>query len=343
MDTQRSNIIDIAKAIAITLMVIGHSGCPSWLHDFIYVFHMPLFFFLSGYCLKESHLAQPFRFSVHRLRQIYWPFLKWNILFFALNPLFFYLGITNEYYPISQIRELATGLLTMSTWHEMLGTFWFLRYMLMSNIAAVLILWILCRYRRLCHTLFLLLPVLPTLCWLLGMPEVTKGQFMLCLFFYYCGFAIQRFMPRYDRWYYPVLWAMTIVFSLFVKTELPLMEPRFTLVYAIAALTGIILTMATSRLIFDYCTRFSRPLVWLGRHTLLIMVWHLLAFKLASYIYVAAWQLPSDQLFEITITSPYKTWWTWLPYTLIGLLVPITFIVFKDVVKRRTNILKQAK
>ena len=47
--------IDIAKALCIILVVIGHyspDGCPEWwmaVHDFIYSFHMPLFMFASGF------------------------------------------------------------------------------------------------------------------------------------------------------------------------------------------------------------------------------------------------------------------------------------------------------
>ena len=47
--------LDIAKAICIILVVIGHyspDGCPEWwmaVHDFIYSFHMPLFMFVSGF------------------------------------------------------------------------------------------------------------------------------------------------------------------------------------------------------------------------------------------------------------------------------------------------------
>ena len=46
---------DIAKAIAIILVVIGHfypSDAPHWyvqMRAWIYTFHMPLFMFLSGY------------------------------------------------------------------------------------------------------------------------------------------------------------------------------------------------------------------------------------------------------------------------------------------------------
>lgn len=327
MTQEKSDIINIAKAIGITLMVIGHAGCPSWLHDFIYVFHMPLFFFLSGYCLKESHVSQPWQFSVRRLKQIYWPFVEWNILFFALNPLFFYIGITDEYYSLSEIPQVAKDVVTMSNWHELLGPFWFLRYMLLTNIIAVVMICLLRRWPKVQHTLFLLMPVLPTLGWLLGLPEFTKGMLMLCIFFYYCGFSIQHFMPRYNSWYYPVLWLLTVAFSLFVKTELTLMEPRLTLIYAIAALAGIMLTIATSQLVSQRLSRMIVPLVWLGRHTLLIMVWHLLTFKLVSYVYMLIWQLPSDQLFYITIQAPYQTWWTWIPYALTGMVGSILLVI----------------
>lgn len=46
---------DIAKAICIILVVVGHyypDNSPGWyknIHDIIYSFHMPLFMFASGY------------------------------------------------------------------------------------------------------------------------------------------------------------------------------------------------------------------------------------------------------------------------------------------------------
>lgn len=42
--------IDIAKGIAICLMVYGHTN--SYGMSFIYLFHMPLFFILSGFLTK---------------------------------------------------------------------------------------------------------------------------------------------------------------------------------------------------------------------------------------------------------------------------------------------------
>lgn len=52
----RDKTIDVLKGIGIILVVIGHSGCPNLLKDFIYSFHMPLFFIASGYFFNENYL-----------------------------------------------------------------------------------------------------------------------------------------------------------------------------------------------------------------------------------------------------------------------------------------------
>jgi polysaccharide biosynthesis protein PslL len=44
--------IDVARGIGIALVVFGHLNDGSFLRNWIYLFHMPLFFFLSGYLHK---------------------------------------------------------------------------------------------------------------------------------------------------------------------------------------------------------------------------------------------------------------------------------------------------
>ena len=52
----RINWIDWAKAIAITMVVFGHLPMErdNYLLRYITVFHMPLFFFISGYLTKTG-------------------------------------------------------------------------------------------------------------------------------------------------------------------------------------------------------------------------------------------------------------------------------------------------
>ena len=56
--TQRINWIDWAKVFAIYLVILGHhiskdAEGESFVKNFIYAFHMPFFFFISGYLFKE--------------------------------------------------------------------------------------------------------------------------------------------------------------------------------------------------------------------------------------------------------------------------------------------------
>ena len=57
--TKRIEWIDTAKGIGLICVILGHMRVP-YLSTWIYTFHMPLFFFLSGavfsgrqYCFRE--------------------------------------------------------------------------------------------------------------------------------------------------------------------------------------------------------------------------------------------------------------------------------------------------
>ena len=51
---KRNETIDVAKGIGIFLMVLGHMHINEQLNLFIYSFHMPLFYIISGFLYKNS-------------------------------------------------------------------------------------------------------------------------------------------------------------------------------------------------------------------------------------------------------------------------------------------------
>jgi len=51
---QRDETFDLMKGTAIIAMILGHCFIPKAVHHFIYIWHMPLFFIVSGYFFKPD-------------------------------------------------------------------------------------------------------------------------------------------------------------------------------------------------------------------------------------------------------------------------------------------------
>ena len=53
-DKSRIEYIDIARGIAILLMIVGHAIKPGLKYAFIFSFHMPLFIIVSGFFYRDK-------------------------------------------------------------------------------------------------------------------------------------------------------------------------------------------------------------------------------------------------------------------------------------------------
>ena len=88
MERQRNNYIDWIKGICIFMVVLGHCSLLNenvfW---FIYRFHMPLFFIISGYLFNNS--ISIVIFLKNKFRRIIIPYIIFFILSFLINNLLF--------------------------------------------------------------------------------------------------------------------------------------------------------------------------------------------------------------------------------------------------------------
>lgn len=58
MGKERITYLDSLKGILIILVMVGHSNPPSFIYSFIYAFHMPAFFMLSGMFVKPLQTGE---------------------------------------------------------------------------------------------------------------------------------------------------------------------------------------------------------------------------------------------------------------------------------------------
>lgn len=129
-------------------MVMAHSECPEVIGRFIYMFHMPLFFIMSGYCFKKIYLNEPKRFLIRRLKGLYVPFVKYSLLFLVFHNVFFHLNIYNAEYGYKGnisylfssadfIKKAVLIVTTMSGNEQLLGGYWFLRCLLLASLISL--------------------------------------------------------------------------------------------------------------------------------------------------------------------------------------------------------------
>lgn len=106
----RFNYIDTAKAVGMFLVVLGHAHyVPDSLIVFIYSFHMPLFFFISGYLLSNKKLDMDFLvYFKQQSRSLLLPYIIFFVISFAVWLL--RVRITHEV-SVTPLMALKGGLL----------------------------------------------------------------------------------------------------------------------------------------------------------------------------------------------------------------------------------------
>ena len=146
---QRDKTLDIAKGICIILMVIGHSGCPAYLHDFVYLFHMPCFFFISGWLLNDKYLSDLKKGLLQKAKGSYYPYVKWTLIFLIFHNVFASMYIYENSYSWKTFIERVIRAFTMTSSESLLGGFWFLISLFWASIGSLLLLSILKKHNRL--------------------------------------------------------------------------------------------------------------------------------------------------------------------------------------------------
>lgn len=338
---ERNETVTMVKAFAIMLMVMAHAGVYGSAQMFISMFHMPVFFFCSGYCFKTKYLDDVRSFAVRRVKGIYWPYIKYALLFLLLHNFFFYLNIYNGEYGFVDVvsslydKEAFKGhlvnIVTKMADHEsLLGGFWFMHTLFFASfIAFFTIKWM---PNKLVGTAFLLLVCVifkitdtSVLTW------VRSLEFMAAAFFvfghWYAGQSVEA-----KGWMAFFMFLVVVAGSRLMPASMLGYEWWGVVPYFLIALCGTYMTFHVSAL----CDRNSRGglrrlLVFIGDHTLEILTWHFLSFKLVSLLMIWVEHRPIQQLACFPVIAAnlkdygYFTPW-WPVYWVVGISVPLLIV-----------------
>lgn len=296
--------VSLCKGIAIILMVFGHScsGIP-YSDKLIVAFHMPLFFFFSGFCLKDKHFQTPQLFVWKRIKGIYWPYVKYSLLFLVLHNFLFdlnfysekygYNGIVSHLYTSTEFKERAMNIIINMTQHDqLLGGYWFLNALFYASIYSFAMLWVLKRisiWLRCSYVTLCCVGLVMTLVLLLLSNQLNKTftifligpRVFLASMFYLLGHIFRQMnMKGVMGTKVLALFIVFILLALIGMDGMSYVRYNSTILlipYIIGGLLGTWILYSVVNLIRGEVVK--KLLVYAGNNSMTILTWHFLMFK----------------------------------------------------------------
>lgn len=323
----RDESVTISKALGIMLMVLAHSGFSCIGDAAINMFHMPLFFFMSGYCFSDRHLIFPKSFMLGKIKTVYFPYIKYSLFFLVLHNVFcrlqFYKG---GYYSLHDIIFQASRIfMSMGLHDQLLGGYWFMGNLFWGLIITFMFLKY-CRNNAIVGIIIslaisiimnifdFLIPVIRV-----GFSDFFSAAFILTGVFY------KRKDLKFELKPYtvlPIACILVVLGTIYWRGCVPEIVAWKILPYYITAITGTLAIFSISKIIV-YCCRKRTFVNKIGGGTFAILTWHFLCFKFVSWMIIVIYKLPLDTLAEFPVIHEYANNGWWVVYFLIGVMLPL--------------------
>lgn len=347
----RNPIFSVCKAIGIILMVVGHAEAPEIVCNFLYTFHMPLFFIAAGYFFSEKNLSDPWTFCKKRFKGLYLPFVKWSLVYLLLHNVFHHFGILNETY-----GNWTGGVTHTYSWHDftsrlmliftsmsgydefMAGAFWFFRGLLLASIlylvlhkllesktkftgwqASVAIMILVLAFNAFRFANNLKISIIPN-----GGLRETWG-----IFFFAAGVLFKRFEYIFVR-----RWPLLLISFLVILGAAALHtcgmnnngNLKDLLTLPLTGCIGFLMVYWTAGYICQLGGWLQKSLCFIGDNTLYVLLWHIPAYKLVSLLKIHYYDLDPAQIGCHMVIHYNNTDFFWVVYSIVGVAVPLLTI-----------------
>lgn len=357
---KRDNIIDGMKGLAIVFMVMGHSGFL--FTPFFYLFHMSLFFMISGYLWNDKNvkdISSMKQYLFRKIKSLYIPFVLWNQFILLCNNLFIRFHIYSDSLELSNtvegiIYHQHMGIQNMikpyckmflfRTDMELGGATWFLAALFIVSIMHLVIRYV-CTHIKYGESLFAFLCFFVVgFCQLVCMEVSFPLNFMIKrAAFAYFPFLLGYFLKKLEKenltyFLQVILMGLSILtlvtgYLIGVESSVGAVKAENVLVYGIMTIAG-----------WFFC---KIPVLWLpqklksffayiGKHSLCIVLCHFLAFKVVSVLYVWWSGKPSYLISSFPTIQNDTPCWLWIAYTVIGILASLLLGLCARICKQKS-------
>lgn len=322
VEKERLKSVDIAKGIGIILVVWAHTEGPgsSW----IYQFHMPLFFLISGYLFNSNTAIR--EFVVRKIKSLYLPFVIWNLAIILIRTLRNLLisSPTTSY----TIKAVIKTVLLLDKDNQFFGATWFLGALFIISVlykcCDVVIEW---KYKRI--FVLLIFVLLAAFGFAVSLPYFLSRTLILGMFFAF-GHVVREQKERFKNQDNLVTAMICFILFMFIATHNTANMGHNTYTNPILFVFGACMASYFTIWVSAQISRLSTPwgktlqngLILLGKQSLDIVIWQFVFFRLVIAVQLMLNGQPLSMLLDYyPILSAAHGWW--IVYTLVGIVLPI--------------------
>lgn len=349
--------LDIARAIAIILVVCGHcDNFTFWsIEKFAGLFFMPLFIFISGYLFKDrkiNSIHNLFSFLKRRVIPIYKYYLGYELIFYLFKNLFFQVGFYSSsvlygdkiIYPITNLNSIPVDIIKIILCmgrEPFCAAFWFFIALIFVTIAYATI-----RYfaKKLSGVIDenLSINVGVLICFILGclmrytinIPRFSPA--LTLILFYHLGnvYFVNKEKINFDNILICFLsFILLLILNNFGSVSMNANLFKDPIFLILCSISGIYMIFYISKVIDNKTNKFRDVLAYIGQNTLAIIALHLFCFKLVMLLQLFTGFVTFNQLAILNGANNNNLWY--FLYVLFGVVGPLLINFIINISKRK--------
>ncbi len=354
---KRMSFLDIARGIAIILMVCGHCETSGGgvIEKFVNLFSMSVFIFISGYLFKDkkfNNIRELFKYIVHKAKKLYLFYLKYELLFLALTNIFFKIGFYSSeisysgkfIYPINSLKIVLQKIIEIVLGmgrEPFCGAFWFIISLIFIIFGYSIIQYISYKQnilnKKLCEKIAVII------CFIIGclmqatinIPRVAPAFTLMLVYDLGNEAYINREKIKFNNYILMIIcFILLLILNNFGKISMNSNEFTNPLYFIICSLAGIYFVIAISNFILEKTNKIAKVLEYIGRITLEIMAWHFIGFKIAMLIQLIFKHVAFPDLAYLKGYNNSNLWY--FVYIMCGIGLPVMISSIKKKLASKT-------
>lgn len=348
MKKRRDTTIDVMKGILILLVVLAHAQGPG--HRWIYLFHMAVFFMVSGYLFGDYYEINVMQFIKRKIVSLYLPYVACNMLYlvwFLCTPIFFEREMCQR--TVSGVLYEIIKIFLFRGRSSMSGATWFLAVLFVVSVLYVVVRIVIGKMVQSEKNRYLLVTLSAVISLVVGyifyaldINFFQVGTICSSYGAFHLGNIVRKTTVNnkieQNKYYHTGIAILagggTLILLRVSDIEIRLITNTIVnpIYYSLGMIFGWIIVRYIA-IFLDKYRLLRNTFSYLGRHSLIILCAHFAAFRIVAAVQCVYFNLPMSKVSSFPVVKVEGFWW--IAYLAVGMGIPLLFRQLFMLIKKR--------